>query len=88
MKRSRFTDEQIVESLKQLEAGATVKERGRKHGFSDASGYKWRSRFGGMDVTDARRLHKLEGENGKLKKLLAESMLDIEALKVIARGKR
>ncbi len=51
MKRSRFTDEQIVESLKQLAAGATVKERGRKHGFSDASGYKWRSRFGGIVMT-------------------------------------
>ena len=88
MKKSRFTDEQIIGFLKQVEAGAAVKELGRKHGFSDASLYKWRSRFGGMDVADARRLRELEGENGKLKKLLAEAMLDIESLKVIARGKR
>ena len=87
MKKSRFTDEQIIGFLKQVEAGATVKELGRNH-VSDASFYKWRSRFGGMDVADARRLRELEGENGKLKKLLAEAMLDIESLKVIARGKR
>jgi putative transposase len=88
MKKSRFTDEQIIGFLKQVEAGAAVKELGRKHGVSDASFYKWRSRFGGMDVADVRRLRELEGENGKLKKLLAEAMLDIEALKVVARGKR
>jgi putative transposase len=88
MKKSRFTDEQIIGFLKQVEAGAAVKELGRKHGFSDASFYKWRSRFGGMDVADVRRLRELKGENGKLKKLLAEAMLDIEALKVVARGKR
>jgi putative transposase len=70
MKKSRFTDEQIIGFLKQVEAGATVKELGRNH-VSDASFYKWRSRFGGMDVADARRLRELEGENGKLKKLLA-----------------
>ena len=87
MKKSRFTDEQIIGFLKQVEAGAAVKELGRKH-VSDASFYKWRSRFGGMDVADARRLRELEGENGKLKKLLAEAMLDIESLKVLARGKR
>ena len=88
MKKSRFTDEQIIGFLKQVEAGAAVKELGRKHGVSDASFYKWRSRFGGMDVADVRRLRELEGENDKLKKLLAEAMLDIEALKVVARGKR
>jgi putative transposase len=88
MKKSRFTDEQIIGFLKQVEAGAAVKELGRKHGVSDASFYKWRSRFGGMDVADVRRLRELEGENGKLKKFLAEAMLDIEALKVVARGKR
>lgn len=65
-----------------------MKELGRKNGFSDATFYKWRSKFGGMDVSDARRLRELEGENGSLKKLLAEAMLDIESLKVVARGKR
>lgn len=65
-----------------------VKELCRKHGFSDATFYKWRGRLGGMDVAEARRLRELEGENSKLKKLLAEAMLDIEALKVVARGKR
>jgi putative transposase len=88
MRKSRFTDEQIIGFLKQVEAGIPVKELGRKAGFSDATFYKWRSKFGGMDVSDARRLRELEGENGKLKKLLAEAMLDIEALKVVARGKR
>lgn len=79
---------QIVGFLKQAESGVAVKELCRKHGFSDATFYKWRGRFGGMEVSDARRLRELEGENTKLKKLLAEAMLDIEALKVVARGKR
>ena len=65
-----------------------MKEHRRKHKVGDVSYYKWRSCFGGMDVADVRRLHELEGENGKLKKLLAEAILDIESLKVIARGKR
>ena len=88
MKKSRFTDEQIIGFLKQVESGVAVKDLGRKHGCSDAAFYKWRARFGGMDVSEARRLRELEGENSKLKKLLAEAMLDIEALKVVARGKR
>ena len=88
MKKSRFTDEQIIGFLKQPESGVAVKELCRKHGFSDATFYKWRGRFGGMGAVDVRRLRELEGENGKLKKLLAEAMLDIEALKVVARGKR
>lgn len=88
MKKSRFTDEQIIGFLKQAEGGVAVKELCRKHGFSDATFYKWRGKFGGMEVSEARRLRELEGENGKLKKLLAEAMLDIEALKVVARGKR
>lgn len=65
-----------------------VKELCRKHGFSDATFYNWRSRYGGMEVSDVRKLRELEAENAKLKKLLAEAMLDIEALKVVARGKR
>ena len=88
MKKSRFTDEQIIGFLKQAEGGVAVKELCRKHGFSDATFYKWRGRLGGLDVSEARRLRELESENTKLKKLLAEAMLDIEALKVVARGKR
>lgn len=74
--------------LKQVKAGAVVKDFGRKHGVRDASLCNWRSRFGGMDDAGARRLRKLEDENGKLKKPLAEAMLDIESLKVIVQGKR
>jgi putative transposase len=88
MKKSRFTDEQIIGFLKQAESGVPVKDLCRKNGFSDATFYKWRGRLGGMEVSEARRLRELEGENSKLKKLLAEAMLDIEALKVVARGKR
>ncbi len=86
--KKRFTEEQIIGFLKQAEAGTPIKELCRKHGFSDAAFYTWRKRFGGMDVSEARRLRELEGENAKLKKLLAEAHLDIEALKVVARGKR
>ena len=85
--KKRYTDEQIIAFLKQAEAGTPIKELCRKHGFSDASFYLWRRRFGGMNVPDAKRLRELESENGKLKKLLAEAMLDAEALRVIARGK-
>jgi len=80
MKKSRFTDEQIIGFIKQAEAGVPIKELCRKGGFSDATFYKWRAKFGGMDVPDARRLRELEGENAKLKRLLAEAHLDIHAL--------
>lgn len=83
-----ITPEQEISGSLQVENGVAVKDLGRKAGFSDATFYKWRAKFGGMEVSDARRLRELEGENGKLKKLLAEAMLDIEALKVVARGKR
>ncbi len=73
--------------LKQAEAGVPVKELCRRHGFSDASFYTWRAKFGGMTVADAKRLKDLELENSRLKKLLAEAHLDIESLKVVARGK-
>ena len=86
--KKRFTEEQIIGYLKQAEAGVAIKDLCRKHGFSDAAFYTWRRKFGGMDVADAKRLRELEAENAKLKKLLAESMLDIEALKVVVKEKR
>lgn len=81
MKRSRFTEEQIIGILKEHQAGLTAAELCRKHGISDATFYKWRSKYGGMDVSDARRLKALEDENRKLKRLLAEQMLDVSTLK-------
>lgn len=83
MRKSKYTEEQIIGFLRQVEAGMPVKELCRKHGFSDASFYKWRAKFGGMDVSEARRLKELESENGKLKRLLAEAHLDIYALKTV-----
>ena len=85
--KKRFSEEQIIGFLKQADAGMTVKELCRQHGFSDASFYLWRQKFGGMEVPDTKRLKALEGENARLKKLLAEAMLDNEALKVVVRGK-
>ena len=85
--KKRYTDEQIIAFLKLAESGTPIKELCRKHGFSDASFYLWRRRFGGMSVPDAKRLRELESENAKLKKLLAEAMLDADALRVVARGK-
>lgn len=82
MRKSRFTSEQIIGFLKQAEAGMAVAELCRRHGFSDASFYKWRAKFAGMDVGEAQRLRDLETQNTRLKKLLAEAHLDIEALKV------
>ena len=76
MKRSRFTEEQIIGMIKEQEAGLPTAEVCRKHGISTASFYKYKSKFGGMDVSDAHRLKSLEDENARLKKLLAEQMLD------------
>ena len=81
MKRSRFTDDQIIGILKEHEAGLSASELCRKHGISDATFYKWRAKYGGMDVSDAKRLKALLEENAKLKKLLAESMLDVATLR-------
>ncbi|TIT88767.1 MAG: transposase, partial [Mesorhizobium sp.] len=81
MKRSRFSEEQIIGILKKHEAGVSVGDLCRKHGVSDASIYNWKARFGGMDVTEARRPEGLEDENTRLKRLLADAMLDNAALK-------
>ncbi len=81
MKRSRFTEEQIITILKEHELGAKTADLCRKHGMSEATLYNWKAKFGGMDVSEAKRLRALEDENRKLKKLLAEAMLDQAALK-------
>jgi putative transposase len=81
MKRSRFTDDQIIGILKEHEAGLPAAELCRKHGISDATFYKWRAKYGGMDVSGAKRLKAVQEENAKLKKLLAESMLDVATLR-------
>ena len=81
MKRSRFSDEQIIGILKEHQAGLSATELCRKHGISDATFYKWRSKFGGIEVSEAKRLRTLEDENAKLKKLLAESMMDVSTLR-------
>ncbi len=81
MKRARFTEEQIIGVLKEHEAGAKTGDLARKHGVSEATLYNWKAKYGGMDVSEARRLKQLEDENAKLKKLLAEQMLDAAALR-------
>ena len=88
LKKSRFTEEQMIGFIKQAGAGMPIKELGRKGGFSDATFYKWPAEFGGMDVPDVKRLRELEGENAKLKKLLAEAHLDMHALKSVLGVKR
>ena len=81
MKRSRFTEEQIIGILREQEAGVATAEVCRRHGVSSATFYKWKAKFGGMDVSEARRLKALEDENAKLKRLLADTMLDNVVLK-------
>lgn len=87
MKRSRFTEEQIIGILREHEAGMKTVDVCRKHGISEATFYKYKAKFGGMDVSDARKLKALEDENAKLKKLLAEAMLDNAMLKDVASKK-
>ena len=81
MKKSRFTEEQIMGILREQEGGMATAEVCRRHGISSATFFKWKARFGGLDVSDARKLKALEDENAKLKKLLAEAMLDVAMLK-------
>jgi putative transposase len=81
MKKSRYSEAQIITVLKEHQAGIPVSELCRRHGISEATIYNWRSRYGGMEISDARRLKDLEAENRKLKKLLAESMLDVATLR-------
>jgi len=85
--KKRYSEEQIIGFLKEAESGIAVKELCRRHGFSEPSFYAWRSKFGGMEVSDAKRLKALERENGRLKKLLAESMLEIEVTREALRKK-
>jgi putative transposase len=85
--KKRFSEEQIIGFLKEGDAGLPVVELCRKHGFSDASYYKWKAKFGGMDVSDAKRLRALEEENNKLKRLLADALLDNAALKDVVSRK-
>ncbi len=85
--KKRFSEEQIIGFLREAEAGLPIKELCRKHGFSEASYYLWRSKFGGMNVSEAKRLKELEIENARLKKLLAEQVLENEVIKDVLRKK-
>ena len=85
--KKRYTEEQIIGFLSEADAGMPVKELCRKHGFSEASYYLWRTKFGGMDVSDAKRLKALETENARLKKLLAEALLEQEVTREVLRKK-
>ena len=84
MKRKRFTEEQIIAILKEAEAGVTVANLSRKHGIAEGTFYRWKAKFGGMDVSDAKRLKQAEDENRRLKRIVADQALDIQMLKDVA----
>ncbi len=87
MKRKRYTEEQIISILKEYEAGAAMADLSRRHGVTENTLYRWKAKFGGMEVSEAKRLRELEAENARLKRLLAEAELDKAALKEIASKK-
>ncbi len=87
MKKKRYTEEQIISILKEHEAGASVPELSRRHAVAENTIYRWKSKFGGMEVSEAKRLRELEQENGRLKRLLAEAELDKSALQELVEGK-
>jgi putative transposase len=87
MKRSRFSEEQIIAILKQAEGGLPLSELLRQHGIAQGTFYRWKSKYGGMEVSEARRLKQLEDENRRLKRLVADQALDIQILKEVASGK-
>lgn len=87
MKRKRYTEEQIISILKEHEAGASVADLSRRHGVVENTIYRWKSKYGGMEVSEAKRLRELEAENAKLKRLLGEAELDKAALKELVEGK-
>jgi putative transposase len=87
MKRKRYSEEKIISILKEQEAGASVPDVARRHGIAENTIYRWKSKFGGMEVSDAKRLRELEAENRKLKRLLGEAELDKSALKELIEGK-
>ena len=87
MKRKSYSEERIIAILKEHEAGASVPDLSRRHGIAENTIYRWKSKYGGMEVSDAKRLRELEQENAKLKRLLAEAELDKAALKELVQGK-
>lgn len=87
MKRKRYTEEQTISTPKEHEAGASVPDIARRHGVAENTVYRWKSKFGGMEVSEAKRLRELETENAKLKRLLGEAELDRAALKGLVEGK-